>query len=157
MASRIETALAALGLTLPDAPAPRANYVPTVRTGALVFTAGQLPMLDGALTCVGRLGENVTLEAGQAAARVCALNVLAHLRNACDGDLDRVRRCVRVGGFVNSTPDFTDHPLVVNGASDLFVAVLGDAGRHARTAVGVAALPRGVAVEIDAVFEIEIG
>lgn len=154
MTSRIEDALAKLGLVLPDAPAPRANYVPFVQTGALVFIAGQLPLKDGQLPYQGRLGESIDVENAQQAARLCALNLLAVLKNACNGDLDRVRRCVRLGGFVASGADFLDHPLVVNGASDLIVAAMGDAGKHARTAVGVAQLPRGVPVEVDAIFEI---
>lgn len=154
MASRIEEALAGMGLALPAPASPRANYVPFVRTGSLVYTAGQLPIRDGVVAVTGKLGAGVSIEQGQEGARLCALNVLAHLRAACEGDLDRVRRCVRLGGFVNSTPDFLDHPQVVNGASDLIVAVMGDAGRHARTAVGVAALPRDAAVEVDAIFEI---
>jgi len=154
MASRIEEALRALGLALPEPASPRANYVPFVRSGALVFTAGQLPLEGGRIAVAGKLGAEVGIEQGREAARLCALNLLAHLKNACDGDLDRVVRCVRVGGFVNCVPDFTEQPQVVNGASDLLVAVMGDAGRHARTAVGVASLPRGAAVEVEAVFEI---
>jgi len=155
MASRIEDALAKLGHALPEAPAPRANYVPAVRTGSLVFIAGQLPLKDGQLPYLGRLGESVSIEDAQQAARLCGLNILAVLRNACDGDLDRVRRCVRLGGFVASTVDFLEQPQVVNGASDLIVAAMGDAGKHARTAVGVAQLPRGVPVEVDAIFEVD--
>jgi enamine deaminase RidA (YjgF/YER057c/UK114 family) len=154
MASRIEEALRALGLALPEPASPRANYVPFVRSGALVFTAGQLPLEGGRIAVAGKLGAEVGIEQGREAARLCALNLLAHLKTACDGDLDRVVRCVRVGGFVNCVPDFTEQPQVVNGASDLLVAVMGDAGRHARTAVGVASLPRGAAVEVEAVFEI---
>lgn len=152
--SRIEKELQRLGLALPAPAAPRANYVPFVQSGALVFVAGQLPNADGQVAVVGRLGADVSLEEGQRAARLCALNILAHVKTACGGDLDRVRRCVRLGGFVASTPEFLDHPLVINGASDLLVEAMGDAGRHARAAVGVAALPRGAAVEIEAVFEI---
>lgn len=152
--SRIRERLEALGLTLPDPPMPIANFVPFAVTGSLVFLAGQVNEWNGTVPYLGKLGREFDVEQGQAAARLCALNLLACLERACDGDLDRVRRCVRVGGFVNCMPDFTQAPAVVNGASDLFVAVLGDAGRHARTAVGVASLPRGAAVEVDAVFEI---
>ena len=152
--SRIRERLEALGLTLPDPPMPIANFVPFAVTGSLVFLAGQVNEWNGTVPYLGKLGREFDVERGQAAARLCALNLLACLERACDGDLDRVRRCVRVGGFVNCMPDFTQAPAVVNGASDLFVAVLGDAGRHARTAVGVASLPRGAAVEVDAVFEI---
>lgn len=152
--SRIRERLEALGLSLPDPPMPIANFVPFAVTGSLVFLAGQVNEWNGTVPYLGKLGREFDVEQGQAAARLCALNLLTCLERACDGDLDRVRRCVRVGGFVNCMPDFTLAPAVVNGASDLFVAVLGDAGRHARTAVGVASLPRGAAVEVDAVFEI---
>ena len=153
MAGRIETRLGELGLSLPDAPAPAANYVPFVRTGNLVVVSGQISIgPDGLVT--GRLGEDMDVAAGQAAARLCALNLVAQLRAACGGDLDRVVRVVRLGGFVTSAPGFTDQPKVVNGASDLMVEIFGDAGRHARAAVGVAALPLGVAVEVDGMFEV---
>ncbi len=151
--SRIEQRLAELGITLPDAPAPAANYVPYVVVGDMVHVSGQISM-DGGELIRGRLGEDMDIEAGAAAARVCAINLIAQLRNACDGDLDRVVRVVRLGGFVNSAPDFTDQPKVINGASDLMVEVFGEAGRHARAAVGVAALPLGVAVEIEGLFQI---
>jgi len=155
MPGKIEARLKELGITLPAAATPAANYVPTVRTGNLVFVAGQVTLKDGKLEYVGKLGREFSVEEGQKAARLCALNVLAHLKNACDGDLDRVRRCVRVGGFVNAVPEFGDHPKVINGASDLFVEVFGEAGKHARAAVGVGSLPFGVAVEVEAVFEVE--
>ncbi len=154
MTGRVAARLKELGLTLPDAPAPVANYVPAVRSGSLLHVSGQIPLEGGKPQFVGKLGRDLGVEQGQQAARLCALNVLAQARAALGGDLDRVVRCVRVGGFVNCTPEFTDQPLVVNGASDLFVAVLGDAGRHARAAVGVASLPRGVAVEVEALFEV---
>jgi enamine deaminase RidA (YjgF/YER057c/UK114 family) len=154
MSGRIAARLKDLNLVLPDGPAPAANYVPAVRSGNLLFIAGQIPVQDGKPQFIGKLGRELKVEEGQQAARLCALNVLAQARKALDGDLDRVVRCVRVVGFVNATPDFTDHPQVVNGASDLFVAVLGDAGRHARAAVGCASLPRGVAVEVEATFEV---
>lgn len=153
--SETASRLAALGLTLPKAAAPVANYVGYTVGGKTVYISGQLPFQDGKLTCVGRLGAGVSVDEGYAAARQCGLNILAHLQAACGGDLDRVARVLRLGGFVNSTPEFTDAPKCINGASDLMVAVFGDAGRHARAAVGVASLPAGAAVEIDAVFELK--
>ncbi len=153
MAGKIDERLAALGITLPDAPTPQANYVPYVVSGNLVFVAGQIPLRDGNMI-TGKLGADADIDTGREAARVCALNILAQVRAACGGDLDRVRRIVKLGGFVNATPDFTDAPQVINGASDLIVEIFGDAGKHARFAVAVASLPRGVAVEIDAVVEI---
>jgi len=153
--SRVEARLAELGLELPRAPMPIANFVPFTITGNLVFLAGQVNEWNGDTPYVGKLGETFDVEAGIKAARLCALNLIACLELACEGDLDRVRRCIRLGGFVNCTPDFVFAPAVVNGASDLIVAVLGENGRHARTAVGVASLPRGAAVEVDGIFEIE--
>ena len=152
--SRYEEALAKLGLTIPEPVAPVANFVPYVVTGNLVYVSGQIPMRDGQLGFVGKLGREFDAAQGREAAGACALNVLSVLRLACGGDLDRVTRCVRLGGFINSTDDFTSQPEVMNGASDLLVAVFGERGRHARTAVSVNSLPRGVAVEVDAVFEI---
>ena len=154
MSGRIEARLAELGLHVPTAPTPAANYIPWVRTGDLVFVAGQVPMKDGAFRWVGKLGADWTVEQGQEAAREVALNVLSQLKAALDGDLDRVVRAVKLNGFVNSTPDFIHQPHVINGASNLMIEVFGDAGRHARSAVGVAQLPFGVAVEIDGVFEV---
>lgn len=152
MAGKIDAKLKELGIALPEAAAPAANYVPWVIAGHQVFISGQLPMEAGKVAVSGRLGESVSLEEGQHAAKLCAINILAQARAAL-GDLDRVRRVVRLGGFVASADDFTDQPKVVNGASDLMVAVFGDAGRHARAAVGVNTLPLGVAVEIDAIIE----
>ena len=146
--------LADLGITLPDAPAPAANYVPFVRTGNTVYVSGQISMGPDGLI-LGRLGEDMDVEAGAAAARTCALSLLAQVRAACDGDLDRLKRVVKLVGFVNSTPDFKDQPKVINGASDLMVEALGDIGRHARSAVSAGALPLGVAVEIEGIFEVE--
>ena len=154
MAGTIDARLTELGITLPPANKPAGNYVPWTLSGKLVFVSGQIPMTDGKPSHIGKLGENCTLEQGANAAKVCALAVLAQLKDAVGGDLDRVVRCVRLGGFVNSSPGFTDQPKVVNGASDLVVAVFGDAGRHARAAVGVAQLPAGVAVEVEGIFEI---
>ena len=157
MAGKIDARLGALGVTLPSVAAAAGNYVPTVRTGNLVFVSGQITLKDGQLEYLGKVGRDFTVEQGQAAARLCALNVLAQLKAALGGDLDKVRRCVKVTGFVNATPEFTDHPKVVNGASDLLASVFGDAGKHARAAVGMSSLPLGVATEIEAVFEVAPG
>lgn len=149
----VEQRLKDLGITLPVPAAAVANYVPFVVTGNLVFVSGQLPLDNGKPAVLGKLGAEVSVEDGVRAARLCALGLLAQLRAAA-GDLDRVKRVVRLTAFVASTPDFTDQPKVVNGASDLMVEVLGDAGRHARVAVGAPSLPLNVAVEIDGIFEI---
>jgi enamine deaminase RidA (YjgF/YER057c/UK114 family) len=154
MAGTIDARIAELGITLPPANKPAGNYVPWVISGNLVFISGQIPMTDGKPSHQGKLGAGYSSEDGAGAAKVCALAVLAQLKDAVGGDLDRVARCVRVGGFVNSAPDFTEQPKIVNGASDLIVAIFGDAGRHARAAVGVAQLPAGVSVEVEAIFEI---
>jgi enamine deaminase RidA (YjgF/YER057c/UK114 family) len=154
MAGATERRLAELGIELPEPSAPGANYVPFVRTGDLVFVTGQLAQWNGERRFVGKLGREFGVAEGQAAARLCALNVVAHLRTAVEGDLDRVRRCVRIAVFVNSVPEFHAQSQVANGASDAFVEVLGEAGRHARMAVGVAALPYDVAVEVEGLFEV---
>lgn len=151
--SAIERRLADLNISLLPAATPAANYVPYVRSGALLYLSGQLPAENGRLACVGRLGETLSIEDGYAGARLCAINLIAQIKAAV-GDLDTVRRIVRLGGFVNSTAAFTDQPKVVNGASDLFVAVFGDAGRHARSAVACPSLPFGVGVEVDAIVEL---
>lgn len=148
----IENRLTELGITLPEAPAPAANYVPFMQTGNLVFISGQISADEGGLI-TGRLGDGMSVEEGAAAARRCGLALIAQLKAAV-GDLDRVTRVVKLTGFVNSTPDFTDQPKVVNGCSDLMVEIFGDAGRHSRAAVSAAALPLGVAVEIEAIFEV---
>jgi enamine deaminase RidA (YjgF/YER057c/UK114 family) len=150
----VESRLAALGLTLPEPPKPVANYVGWVVTGNLVFIAGQVAMKDGAVLTPGIVGRDLDKETAQRAARQCAVNVIAQLRVACGGDLNRVRRVVKLNGFVACTHDFTEHPYVVNGASDLMVEVFGEAGKHARAALGVAALPLNACVEVDAVVEI---
>ncbi|MGF1659735.1 MAG: RidA family protein [Rubrimonas sp.] len=152
MPGAIDARLAELGETLPDAPAPAANYVPWVRSGPLLFVSGQISMDAGGIV-KGLLGADMSVEQGAAAAKLCALSLLAQARAACEGDLDRVRRVVKLTAFVNSAPGFSDQPKVVNGCSDFLVAVFGEAGRHARSAVG-AALPFGAAVEIEAIFEI---
>ena len=154
MSGTIEARLKQLGIELPEPAAPVANYLPFAVSGNLVFIAGQICQWNGERRFVGKLGAGITIADGQQAARLCALNILAHLRVACSGDFDRVRRCVRLGGFVNCTPEFTDMPQVVNGASDLMVEVFGDKGRHARAAVGMNSLPGGVAVEVEATVEI---
>jgi enamine deaminase RidA (YjgF/YER057c/UK114 family) len=154
VSSRIDRRLRELGVVLPDAPAPAANYVPFVRTGDVVYISGQVPFDQGKLAWRGIVGDDLSLEDGQAAARACALGILAQARAACDGDLDRVRRCVQLQGFVRCSADFDQQPAVINAASDLMVEVFGDAGRHSRFAVGTNTLPFGVAVEIAAVFEI---
>ncbi|HTP85180.1 MAG TPA: RidA family protein [Alphaproteobacteria bacterium] len=154
MTGKIDARLKELGITLPEAPMPVANYVPSVRSGNLLFVSGQVPMEGGKPQFIGKVGREFKIEDGQKAARLCALNVIAQVRAALGGDLDKVKRCVRVGGFVNCTPEFGDQPQVINGASDVFVQVFGDAGKHARAAVGVSALPRGVAAEVEAVFEV---
>ena len=152
MAGTIETKLKSLGIELPAAPAPAANYVPFVISGNLVFVSGQISIAPGGVAYSGRLGDQLDLAAGQAAARQCALNIIAQLKAAL-GDLDRITRIVKLGAFVASIDNFSQQPAVVNGASDLMVEVFGDKGRHARFAVGVPVLPLGVAVEIDAVAE----
>jgi len=153
MTQSVESRLADLGLELPAAPAPAANYVPWVVAGGLIYVSGQISQSQGALI-TGKLGADLSTEAGAAAAQACALSLLAQARAALGGDLSRLGRVVKLTGFVNCTADFTEHPKVINGASDLLVAVLGESGRHARSAVGSASLPLGVAVEIEAIFEI---
>ncbi len=133
---------------------PVANYVPFTISGKQVFVSGQLPMRSGQVAYTGRLGDGVSIEDGEAAAALCAINLLAQAKNACGGDLAKLGRCLKLGGFVASTADFTDHPKVVNGASNLIAEAMGDAGQHARFAVGVSSLPLGAAVEVDAIFEL---
>ena len=154
MPSNVEARLAKLGLTLPDAPSPAANYVPYAIAGGLVFISGQAPVRDGQYVVTGRVGAEVTLEAAQAAARLCGLNILAQVKAAAGGDWSRVKRCVRICGYVSSAPDFFDQPKVLDVASDLMVQALGDAGRHARSALGVVALRGNAPVVLDAIFEL---
>lgn len=151
--SEVAKRLAELGLEIPRPVAPVANYVPFVVSGRELFISGQVSMGPNGLV-TGKLGAGMTIEDGIAAAELCGVNLIAQMNAALDGDLDRVRRIVKLGGFVNCTPDFTDQPKVINGASDLMVAVFGDAGRHARAAVGAPSLPLGAAVEVDAIVEI---
>jgi enamine deaminase RidA (YjgF/YER057c/UK114 family) len=154
MTGRIESRLKELGIALPTPPAPVASYVPTATCGHLVFVSGQITSTAEGLKYVGVVGKDLTVEDGKAAARLCAINLVAQAKTACGGDLDRVERCVKLTVFVNATPDFTQHPEVANGASDLLVEVFGEAGKHARAALGAGSLPRGVACEVEAIFEI---
>ncbi len=155
MAGRIDARLKELGITLPQAATPVANYVPFVITGNLVFISGQGPMGPKGVEYAGKLGRDYDVDQGKAAARLTALNVVAQLKNAVGGDLDRVKRVVKLLGFVNSTPEFNQQPFVINGASDVMVEIFGDAGRHARSAVSAPSLPVDIAVEVEAIFEIE--
>ncbi len=158
MAGRIDGRLAELGIELPEPAAPLANYVPFVGWGGLVVISGQLPMEHGKLSVTGKLGTGnvgdggLSIEQGQAAARLCFINLLAQLRVACGGDLDRVQQVVRLGGFIAAGPEFTDHAKVMNGASDLAAAVFGEAGRHARSTIGVPSLPANSPVEVEGMF-----
>lgn len=153
MTIHVDRKLEELGLTLPQAASPIASYVPVVEAGGLLHVSGQLPFKDGQVI-TGRLGDGTSLEDGQVAAQACALMVVAQVKAALGGRLERVTRIVKLGVFINSAPDFTDQPKVANGASDLMVQLFGDAGKHARAAVGVAALPLGAAVEVDAIIEV---
>jgi enamine deaminase RidA (YjgF/YER057c/UK114 family) len=154
MPSEITHRLAKLGITLPPPMAPLANYLPFVISGDLVFVSGQLPARDGKVAYTGKVTVDIAIEAAQTAAQLCFINLLAQLSAACEGDLSRVRRVVRLGGFIAAPADFTQHALVMNGASDLAVAVFGEAGRHARSTVGVPSLPADACVEVEGVFEI---
>jgi enamine deaminase RidA (YjgF/YER057c/UK114 family) len=154
MTGTIDATLASLGITIPTPVAPAANYVPTVVSGNLLFVSGQISVTADGTKLTGKLGETADVEAGRTAARQCGINLIAQIKAALGGDLDRVKRVVKLTGFVNSAPDFTDQPKVVNGCSDLFVEVFGETGRHARSAVGVAQLPFGVSVEVEAIIEI---
>ena len=154
MAGRIEARLRELGVALPEPAAPLANYVPFTTSGGLVVVSGQIPVREGRIAYTGKLGAEVPVEEGRAAARLCLVNVLAQLRAACGGDLDRVRRVVRLGGFIASPPEFTQHAVVMNGASDLAVELFEEAGKHARTTIGVPSLPGDAAVEVEGMFEI---
>ena len=154
MTAGLYTKLGEMGLSLPDAPAPAANYVPFVISGNQVIVSGQISIDDEGQMIIGKLGRTMDVTAGAHAASRCALSLLAQVKAACDGDMARLQRVVKLTGFVNSTPEFTDQPAVINGASNLMVELLGDAGRHARSAVSAASLPFGVAVEIEGIFEI---
>jgi enamine deaminase RidA (YjgF/YER057c/UK114 family) len=154
MSGRIAARLKELGIDLPKAPAPVANYVPWVKTGSLLFVSGQITMGPNGLEFIGAVGDHLDIDTGKRAARLAAVNVVAQASAALDGDLDRVVRVVKITGYVNAAPGFVQHPDVINGASDLFVEIFGDAGRHARVAVGASSLPRNCAVEVEAIFEI---
>ena len=154
MSGKVEKKLDELGIALPTPMAPIANYVPFVRSGDLVIVSGQVPAVDGKIAITGKVGDGLTIEAGQHAARLCFINVLVHIKAACGGDLDRVQQVVRLGGFIAAPASFTGHAQVMNGASDLAVAVFGEAGRHARTTIGVPSLPGDSAVEVDGMFRI---
>lgn len=153
MSQQYETRLRALGIELPDAPPPAANYIPWVQSGNILYVSGQISADENGLI-TGTLGHDMDIEAGKNAARASAIALFAQVKAACGGDLDRLRRVIKLSGFVNSSADFTDQPEIINGASDLFAEILGDAGRHSRVAVSAISLPRGVAVEIDGIFEI---
>jgi enamine deaminase RidA (YjgF/YER057c/UK114 family) len=154
MSGRIDAKLKELGITLPEVPKPVANYVPWVKSGNHVYISGQIPSIPKGVV-VGTVGNELKPQQAHKAAQACAINILAVLKAACDGDLDRVVRCVKLTGFINAVPGFGQHPEVLNGASDLMVRVFGDAGKHARAAVGAGSLPRNVPVEIDAIFEVQ--
>ena len=153
MAGKIESRLQELGIVLPEAVAALANYVPWVQSGNNVWIAGQVPLVDGELQHIGKVGSGIEMDEAQAAARICGLNIIAQVKAACGGDLDRVVRCLKVGGYVNAVADFGRHPEVVNGASELMAAVLGEAGVHARVAVGASSLPLDAAVELEVIAE----
>lgn len=152
--SDIETKLSEMGLSLPNAPAPAANYVPFVVSGKTIYVSGQISIAADGSLITGKVGADLDVDGGAKAAERCALGLLAQVKAACDGDFSKLKRAVKLTGFVNSTPEFTEQPKVINGASDLLVAALGDAGRHARAAVSAGALPLNVAVEIEGIFEL---
>ena len=154
MTSKAEQRLREVGVTIPDAPSPAANYLPFTRTGNLIFVSGQVPFVDGKLEATGTVGKDASVEEAQGQAKICAINLIAQVKVACDGDLDRVVKVVKLGAFVASAKDFFNQPVVVNAASDLMVQAFGEKGRHARFAVGTNALPLNCLVEIDGVFEI---
>jgi enamine deaminase RidA (YjgF/YER057c/UK114 family) len=154
MPGTIDAKLAELGIAVPAAAAPIANYIGYNIVGSMVVVSGQIPLVDGKIAVAGKVGAGVSIEQAQAAARICFVNLLAQVKAATGGDLDRVKRVVRLGGFIAAGPDFTQHALVMNGASDMAVAVFGEKGRHARTTIGVPSLPGDAAVEVEGMFEI---
>ncbi len=154
MSNRIDERLQELGIKLPKATPPVANYAPYTKTGNLVFISGQVPLLKGEIQYPGKLGKDVSIKHAQIASRLCGMNIIAQLKIACGGDLSRVTQVIKLNGYVNGTPDFTDQAMVINGASDLMFEVFQDIGKHARAAVGCVALPLGAAVEVDAIFEV---
>ena len=155
MTKDINKRLEELNIDIENASAPAGSYIPYVISNSLVFISGQLPFINGELTIKGKIGDNVSVEEGIQMAEACAMALLSQLKEACNGDLNKVKRVIKLGGFVASTPDFTDQPKIINGASDLFVKIFGEQGKHARFAVGAPALPRNVPVEIEGIFEIE--
>ena len=155
MAGRIDVRLTELGIELPEAAAPAANYVPYALEGNTLYIAGQVPFWNGELLHIGKVGRDYSVEDAVEAARVCGLNIIAQAKAALGGDLDRIRRVAKVGGFVNCVTDFGQHPAVINGASDLFIEVFGDVGKHTRFAVGAGSLPMGVSVEVDAIIVVD--
>lgn len=154
MAGRIEARLKELGIELPEPSVPLANYIPYTVVGGLVVISGQIPLRDGSIAFTGKVGQTLSPDDGRAAARLCFVNLVAQLKAACDGDLDRVKRVVRLGGFIAAPPEFTQHAVIMNGASDLAVELFGEAGKHARTTIGVPSLPADAAVEVEGMFEI---
>ncbi len=154
MAGTVDGRLKELGIEIPTPAAPAANYIPFVKAGNLVFVSGQIPIVAGKIEGIGKVGKDLTTDQAKAIARICAINLIAQAKAACGGDLDKVARVVKLGGFVNCVDGYTEQPEVINGASDLMVEVFGDKGRHSRFAVGTNSLPRGVAVEVEAVFEL---
>ena len=154
MMRQVQSRLEEFGINLPEAAPPAANYVPYLQSGDLIFISGQLPMENGKLQYIGKVGKDFNVDQGQAAARLCAINMLSQLQSACKGDLDKVNGCLKLTGFVNCTSDFTEHPQVINGASDLMIEIFGENGRHTRAAVGTNSLPLGVAVEVEGIFSI---
>lgn len=154
MPAQIEKRLAELKIELPNPVLPVANYVPSIRSGDLLFISGQVSQWNGESRFIGKLGADISIEQGKEAAKLCALNILAQAKHALQGDLDRIVQIVRLCGYVNASPDFINQPQVINGASDLMVEIFGEIGRHSRSAIGVNSLPRGVSVEIDAVFNV---
>lgn len=153
--SNYEKKINEMGITLPSPATPVANYVGFVKANNIVFISGQLPLEDGKLQGIGKVGKDFSADEAKKFAKLCAINILAQLKVACEGNLDRVTKCIKLGIFVNGDADFKDHPVVANGASDLIAEIFGDAGKHARAAVGSGSLPFGVAVEVDAIFEIK--
>jgi enamine deaminase RidA (YjgF/YER057c/UK114 family) len=154
MAGRVEARLREIGIELPEPSVPMANYIPYSVLGGLVVISGQVPLRDGRIAYTGKVGATLSLDDARAAARLCFINLVAQLKAACEGDLDRVRRVLRLGGFIAAPPEFTQHAIAMNGASDLAVELFGEAGRHARTTVGVPSLPGDAAVEVEGMFEI---
>ena len=156
MAKDVTKRLKELNIRLPNPANPAGNYVPYTIAAGLVFVSGQIPLLDGKLKYIGKLGKDISIEEGQDAARLCGLNILAQLKNACEDDLNRVKKVLKINGFVNGTSEFHEQPLIINSASDLMFEVFAESGKHARAAIGCASLPLGASVEVEGIFEIEV-